>query len=766
MTSNGTVTNMGQGATSCQRSNDQRLHMGQRSDDQGVHADNDQKLDDSMSQTGMSLEDLAIGMHAGQRSDESRSNPCPRSEDPELQSSQRSENLRSHSDQSSVSERGQEEVLAESSISLLEEETINDSGVGDIEQSIQLCNTSSLSPIVSCELPPLGMPDELSALVSSIESETSQSSSATESISVSSLSNVTIESVKCLKDRDIDITDPKLLKHIDLLLCDLKQSADNPLKKIQVMDEIIHAEFIVVCERLFKYLVDTDITLVVPGSSWSHLKKLLSLIWILSDGSITLCEQLVQSHCALTMIADLLKRLSEPCDLEKNTVSKYLVKALLGVLHNVSRHLCDTNVRGTLRQAGVMTNLKTLSLSRTPMVQAKALLVMSYILDESEIVILSVDDNILQFIVQVLNDAYQSKTHFSSKFGMNVEETLRGLNNLAINDKNKVCILKFGVLRIYVNLILEYTNPDEVFQAISGIWRLAFHKGNCHSIRSHPQCIEALMSLQKSNDEAIRHAARGALWELREVPELQLRPDLASLVVQCPHVMISYQWGSQPLALRLIDVLKHAGYKVWMDVEHMTGSTLEAMALAVERSAVVLICMSQRYKDSPSCRSEAEYTYKLRKSFIPVCVQEKYEADGWLGMLIGTRLYFDISTEPLFDRQMPNLIKELGDRGRLSARTEIVDDEVTTPGYVARLTSNWSTKHSHANWTIQNVSDWMKNLSLTEVPQELLHLDGTMLWESKKMLETSPDFLYTYLHSDLKMTFPDILKLSRALRQL
>jgi len=33
------------------------------------------------------------------------------------------------------------------------------------------------------------------------------------------------------------------------------------------------------------------------------------------------------------------------------------------------------------------------------------------------------------------------------------------------------------------------------------------------------------------------------------------------------------------------------------------GSTLEAMALAVEKAVVVLICMSQKYKDSPSCRS-------------------------------------------------------------------------------------------------------------------------------------------------------------------
>ena len=45
------------------------------------------------------------------------------------------------------------------------------------------------------------------------------------------------------------------------------------------------------------------------------------------------------------------------------------------------------------------------------------------------------------------------------------------------------------------------------------------------------------------------------------------------------------------------------GYKVWMDIDNISGSTLQAMAEAVEDSSVVLLCMSQRYKDSPNCRT-------------------------------------------------------------------------------------------------------------------------------------------------------------------
>jgi len=35
------------------------------------------------------------------------------------------------------------------------------------------------------------------------------------------------------------------------------------------------------------------------------------------------------------------------------------------------------------------------------------------------------------------------------------------------------------------------------------------------------------------------------------------------------HIMISYNWGSKPTVLHLRDQLKAAGFKIWIDVEHM-----------------------------------------------------------------------------------------------------------------------------------------------------------------------------------------------------
>lgn len=50
-----------------------------------------------------------------------------------------------------------------------------------------------------------------------------------------------------------------------------------------------------------------------------------------------------------------------------------------------------------------------------------------------------------------------------------------------------------------------------------------------------------------------------------------------------------------------------------MDIDQMGGSTLQSMADAVEGADVFLMCMSNRYKNSPACRA-GEYTAKKEQS--------------------------------------------------------------------------------------------------------------------------------------------------------
>jgi hypothetical protein len=52
---------------------------------------------------------------------------------------------------------------------------------------------------------------------------------------------------------------------------------------------------------------------------------------------------------------------------------------------------------------------------------------------------------------------------------------------------------------------------------------------------------------------------------------------------------------------------------------------------------------------------------------VPLILQKDYTPDGWLGMMVGTKLYFEFSEEDKFESAIDGLIKELGDRGRVIA---------------------------------------------------------------------------------------------------
>ena len=58
----------------------------------------------------------------------------------------------------------------------------------------------------------------------------------------------------------------------------------------------------------------------------------------------------------------------------------------------------------------------------------------------------------------------------------------------------------------------------------------------------------------------------------------------------------SYQWDVQPTVLRIATSMRTRNFNVWMDTEMMSGSTLDAMAAAVEDAHCVLICITERYK--------------------------------------------------------------------------------------------------------------------------------------------------------------------------
>ncbi|CAF3647153.1 unnamed protein product [Rotaria sp. Silwood1] len=105
--------------------------------------------------------------------------------------------------------------------------------------------------------------------------------------------------------------------------------------------------------------------------------------------------------------------------------------------------------------------------------------------------------------------------------------------------------------------------------------------------------------------------------------------------------MISYSHKDKELCLRIHEQLLKDGFNVWIDRDCLYGSTMAGIANAIENSECVLICMSNTYKESVYCQSEAHYAFERRCRVIPIILQPNYKPDGWLGIIF-IRLYSDL----------------------------------------------------------------------------------------------------------------------------
>ncbi|KAJ8322143.1 hypothetical protein KUTeg_000614 [Tegillarca granosa] len=257
------------------------------------------------------------------------------------------------------------------------------------------------------------------------------------------------------------------------------------------------------------------------------------------------------------------------------------------------------------------------------------------------------------------------------------------VKQIARNDTNKKAIVEHGFLPLLVELAHSSVSKEQT-EAVATLRTLSFDKENQRKMINDTSVgvVDTFVDLLDSKDHTCVSICKGALWTMRE--ELQKSEKYKDLpIVQefaaknwksevedksidkvRGHVMISYQWNNQETLIRIKEHLRSNGFKVWMDIDDMAGSTLEAMAKAVEEADVVLLCFSKKYKDSDNCRAEAEYAFEKRKTIVPLRMEKGYRPDGWLGIIVGSKKFYDFGGKYSFDSRADDLVKEL--HGRFS----------------------------------------------------------------------------------------------------
>ncbi|CAF4733565.1 unnamed protein product [Rotaria magnacalcarata] len=244
--------------------------------------------------------------------------------------------------------------------------------------------------------------------------------------------------------------------------------------------------------------------------------------------------------------------------------------------------------------------------------------------------------------------------------------------------------------------------------------------------------------------------------------------------------MISYCWAESELAHRIFGHLSEKlGYKVWIDIEQMHGSTIEAMANAVDGAEFILMCMSESYKRSANCKSEAEYALNRKKHIVPIKMVKEYEPDGWLGFILGTRIYINFATHE-FEKAIELLDNEIQlqkkkwkeDKENVEAEKKItvdsdniIDGEKDVQNHHDQTEETFDCKHI-LNWNEDVVQDFLTKNKLTDLLPICNGMNGNEFCKLYGMCKSSPVVMYRSLKSELLSIHKIVLPISSYLRYM
>ncbi|CAF0891793.1 unnamed protein product [Rotaria sordida] len=388
-------------------------------------------------------------------------------------------------------------------------------------------------------------------------------------------------------------------------------------------------------------------------------------------------------------------------------------------------------------------------------------------------------------------------------------ETLKGLVQ---HDQMKDEIIKQNA----IPFLLECTNKlDDKAQilAFEILWSLTFREEGALALRSNRNFLNKIQTISKdSNSEPLKKAVDGLVWKLVREPESlerlakrqaeeqnaannmvetiteviidstgqkQLVTRRVSSVAPDERIfqydmMISYCHADKDLIYKINQYLVDQGFKIWIDLNNMYGPAMNAMADAVENSEFVIMCMSDSYKRSTYCQAEAEYAFNCKRRLLPLIVREGYRPDGWLGFMIGSRIYVDfgrfdfntacekLMTEIKHQRKQPLPSKPVT-ISQQEKPTEIISNklEIVTTTHDHNALSMYTNRKSTSNFIRKYVNEWEESDVLdflfTEHLNELMPIcktmDGQALIQLYGMCKSQSGQTFILLNDELKSTY-------------
>lgn len=275
--------------------------------------------------------------------------------------------------------------------------------------------------------------------------------------------------------------------------------------------------------------------------------------------------------------------------------------------------------------------------------------------DEEKSHLLSTGPDVVDEFITVLEASMRGRSIHGLVW--TVEELLMPAANLAINDNNKRHFANDRTLNLLKQIFESKSTEDSGSYAVLVLLELSFESsGRVISWMKSSGTVNSLNSMK--NSMKLKEANEAIDKLLFKLEEKRSAPTSARSSGK-KNVFVSYNWTYQDTIKEVVAELKSAGFEVWFDLEQMSGNIMDAMAEGIEDCDCAVMSICPEYKDSANCRFEADYICQLKKPVIPLMMKSDYRARGWLGLILGQKLWYDCSSSNKFHQNKDALIADV-----------------------------------------------------------------------------------------------------------
>lgn len=338
-----------------------------------------------------------------------------------------------------------------------------------------------------------------------------------------------------------------------------------------------------------------------------------------------------------------------------------------------------------------------------------------------------------------------------SMFRWSFIELINALYRISVNDTLKYLIYNDLKMDKCLRNVILSGNEVEAYYGIKLLWQLCFDKRVCNQVTSDTELVNFIRSklLVKNQPTQLITVSEGLLWLVSGHEQFN-STRTNNNQEQNKHIMISYSKVHRDVCLSIKKELEKMGHKVWIDVQNISGSSLGSMAEAIEDSFCVIMTMSENYKQSPNCRAEAEYAFQLKKPIVPLILQKNYKPDGWLGIILGSKIFVDFTKYEFHEciRRLKHELKSIHDT--------VSDQGKSEQDGSSRVTQRPVTAASRRlKWTDEQINTWLTEKEFnTSLVENISPCNSALLEQYYVMLNSVPEFFYNALvnkNSDIKL---------------